>query len=239
MGLLSRKKAANGGEQADSTSPVQSAAQSMGDEDKHDENSEQDDSRPDNEASGNALVAEEKRVEAIEAGAGEDEDAEKEYPKAGALALIVAALLLAVFCVALDNTIISTAIPKITDEFHAVQDVGWYGSAYLLTTCAFQLFFGKCYTFFSIKYVFLAAILVFEIGSAVCGAAPSSIALIVGRAIAGVGSAGVFSGAFLIIANTVPLRKRPAYIGLIGAVYGVASVAGPLMVSYSDISAFQ
>ncbi|KAF2765989.1 MFS general substrate transporter [Teratosphaeria nubilosa] len=145
------------------------------------------------------------------------------------LALITIALCLSVFCMALDNTIISTAIPKITDQFDSIDDVGWYGSAYLLTTCAFQLFFGKLYTFLSIKYVYLTAIVIFEIGSAVCGAAPNSPALIVGRAIAGLGSAGIFSGAVLIVSNTVPLKTRPTYMGMIGGMYGIASVAGPLM----------
>ena len=91
--------------------------------------------------------------------------------------------------------IISTAIPQITDDFASVTDIGWYGSAYLLATCAFQLMYGKLFTFYSIKAVFLSAVLLFEIGSALCGAAPSSIAFIVGRAIAGLGAAGIFSGA--------------------------------------------
>ena len=128
-----------------------------------------------------------------------------------------------------DNTIIATAIPRITDHFQRLEDVGWYASAYLLTTCAFQLLFGKFYTFFSIKWVFLIAIGIFEVGSLVCGVSPTSTALIVGRAIAGLGSAGIFSGALIIIAYTIPLQKRPIYMGLIGAMYGVASVAGPLM----------
>ncbi len=102
-------------------------------------------------------------------------------------------------------------------------------SAYLLTTCAFQLFFGKLYTFFSIKWVYLGAIFVFEIGSVICGAAPTSVALIIGRAVAGVGSAGIFSGALVIIAYAVPLVKRPIFTGIIGGMYGLASVAGPLM----------
>ena len=128
-----------------------------------------------------------------------------------------------------DNTIIATAIPKITDQFQALEDVGWYGSAYLLTTCSFQLFFGKLYTFFPIKWVYLVAIFIFEVGSVVCGAAPNSSALIVGRAVSGLGAAGIFSGALVIIAYTVPLVKRPIYTGIIGAMYGIASVAGPLM----------
>ena len=144
---------------------------------------------------------------------GADEGDEIVYPQGLKLALIILALCLSVFLVALDNTIIATAIPKITDHFKSLGDVGWYGSAYLLTTCALQLFFGKLYTFYSIKSVYLVSIVIFEIGSAVCGAAPSSSALIVGRAVAGIGSAGVFSGALIIIAYTVPLVKRPIYTG--------------------------
>ena len=106
---------------------------------------------------------------------------------------------------------------------------GWYGSSYLLTTCAFQLLFGKFYSFFSIKWVFLFALFVFELGSLVCGVAPNSTALIVGRAVAGLGSAGLFSGALLIVAYTVPLQQRPIYTGFIGAMYGIASVVGPLL----------
>ena len=121
-------------------------------------------------------------------------DDEIEYPHGVKLAIIVVSLCLSIFLMALDNTIIATAIPKITDYFKALDDVGWYGSAYLLTTCAFQLLFGKLYTFFSIKWVYLGAIFVFEVGSVICGAAPTSVALIIGRAVAGVGSAGIFSG---------------------------------------------
>lgn len=128
-----------------------------------------------------------------------------------------------------DNTIIATAIPRITDQFQAIEHVGWYGSAYLLTTCAVQLIFGKLYTFYSAKWVYLFAIFLFEVGSLVCGATPNSVGLILGRAVAGLGAAGVFSGALLIINRSVPLRQRPMYMGIIGSMYGIASVAGPLM----------
>lgn len=177
------------------------------------------------------VSGDEKPVAAIDGEATPEngEDPEIEYPTAIKLTLITIALCLAVFCIALDNTIIATAIPKITDHFKAIDDIAWYGSAYLLTTCSFQLFFGKLYSFLSLKWVFLVALFIFELGSFLCGIAPTSTALIVGRAIAGVGSAGLFSGAILIIANSVPLRSRPSYTGLIGAMYGLASVAGPLM----------
>ena len=89
-------------------------------------------------------------------------------------------LCFAVFCVALDNTIIATAIPYITDQFKNLNDVGWYGSVYLLTTCAFQLLYGKLYKFFSIKLVFLTGLFIFEVGSLICGVAPNSISLIIG-----------------------------------------------------------
>ena len=123
-----------------------------------------------------------------------DAEAAMTYPTGLKLAVIIIGLELAVLCVALDNTIIATAIPRITDDFHALNDVGWYGSAYLLTVSAFQLFFGRLYSIFSIKWTFLGALGVFELGSLICGVAPNSTALIVGRAIAGMGSAGLFSG---------------------------------------------
>ncbi|KAH8885024.1 MFS general substrate transporter [Thozetella sp. PMI_491] len=142
---------------------------------------------------------------------------------------IVASLMLGVFCMALDNTILAVAIPKITDDFHALDDVGWYASAYLLTGCSFQLLFGKLYSLLNVRWVFLTALFIFEVGSLVCGVAPTSNALIIGRAVAGLGSAGIFSGALMCIASVVEVPRRPAFFGLIGGVYGVASVAGPLM----------
>ncbi|KAK3044384.1 MFS sugar transporter [Coniosporium uncinatum] len=175
----------------------------------------------------------EKIQEATQVAVAQDSSAEDgtddvEYPAGWKLALITIALCLSVFCMALDNTIIATAIPRITDQFKALNDVGWYGSAYLLTTCAFQLVYGKIYTMLSIKWTYMVALFIFELGSFICGIAPNSTALIVGRAVAGLGSAGVFSGAILIVAHTVPLRQRPTYTGMIGAMYGIASVAGPL-----------
>ena len=151
------------------------------------------------------------------------------YPTGLRLAIIIIGLELAVLCVALDNTIIATAIPRITDDFHALSDVGWYGSAYLLTLSAFQLFFGRLYNIFNIKWTFLIALFIFELGSLVCGVAPNSMALIVGRAVAGLGSAGLFSGSMIILAFTTPLEKRPLYTSLITAIYGIASVVGPLL----------
>ncbi|EXL66565.1 hypothetical protein FOPG_17267 [Fusarium oxysporum f. sp. conglutinans race 2 54008] len=158
-----------------------------------------------------------------------DDETAALYPMGIKLAVITISLMLAVLCVALDNTIIAVAIPHITDQFHNLNDVGWYASAYLLTTCALQLLFGKLYALFSVKIVFLSALFVFELGSLICGIAPTSTALIIGRAIAGLGSAGIFTGALVMIAHTVAREKRPMFFGLLGGMYGIASVAGPLM----------
>ncbi|KAJ5382714.1 Major facilitator superfamily domain general substrate transporter [Penicillium concentricum] len=152
-----------------------------------------------------------------------------EHPTGPKLALITLALCLGVLLVALDNSIIATAIPKITSQFHSLDDVGWYGSAYLLTTASLQLLFGKFYTFFNVKWTYLVAIGVFELGSLICGVANSSLTLIIGRAVAGIGSAGIFSGSLIMIAHSVALEKRPLYNGLIGGMFGISSVAGPLL----------
>lgn len=142
---------------------------------------------------------------------------------------LAASLALAVLCVALDNTIVATAIPKINDDFHSIGDAGWYASAYLLTNCTFQLVFGKLYSLFPTKWTFLSALAIFEIGSIVCGAAPNATALIVGRAVSGIGAGGLFSGALIIIAITIPLASRPIYIGIISSMFGLASIIGPII----------
>jgi EmrB/QacA subfamily drug resistance transporter len=152
-----------------------------------------------------------------------------EYPSGAKTAVIMVSLYISIFLVALDRTIIGPAIPAITNEFNSIGDIGWYGSSYMLTSAGFILLYGRIYTFFPTKAVFLSGIFLFEAGSAVCGAAQTSTMLIIGRAVAGLGSSGIFTGAILIMLNTVPLHRRPLLQGLFGACFGVASVAGPLL----------
>lgn len=159
-----------------------------------------------------------------------DDEAEENYkPKTLKFWTIMISIFLALFLVALDRTIIGTAIPQITNEFQSLGDIGWYGSAYQLTTSAAQLLFGRVYKFYDIKITFLCCVAVFEIGSVICGAAPNSVVFIVGRAIAGLGSAGIFSGVMIIMIPMIPLRKRPQFQGIFGSVFGVSSVLGPLI----------
>lgn len=177
----------------------------------------------------------------------EYEDAEKNFqPKSLKFWTIVIGMYLSIFLVALvsfavqlhldieltrqqDRTIIATAIPSITDEFNSIQDIGWYGSAYMLTAACFNPISGRVYQLYSTKWVFLLSIVIFEVGSAVCGAAPHSTAFIIGRAIAGLGSAGIFSGGMMIILPLVPLRKRPVFTSMFGMAFGLSSVLGPII----------
>ncbi|GAB1192992.1 hypothetical protein APSETT444_002194 [Aspergillus pseudonomiae] len=122
----------------------------------------------------------------------------------------------------------------LTADHHAKEyPKGWkltvltWGISYLLTTASSQLLIGKFYTIYNIKWVFLTALLIFEVGSAICGAAPNSVALILGRAIAGCGNAGLLSGALLILTHSVPLHRRPLFTAMTGGTYGIAAIAGP------------
>lgn len=145
------------------------------------------------------------------------------------LTLITISLALTVFLVALDEAIIATAIPKITDHFHSLKDVGWYGSAYFLTMCCFQLHYGKLHTYFSSKNVLLVSVSIFELGSLICATSQSSAILITGRAIAGSGAGGIVVGSLIIISKTVPIQERSTYTAAVGSIYGIASIVGPLL----------
>ncbi|KAJ6086429.1 hypothetical protein N7467_005343 [Penicillium canescens] len=153
-----------------------------------------------------------------------------EYPHGARLAAVVFSLMLGMFLVALDNTILGTAIPKITDEFHDLNRVSWYGSAYLMTYgSGFQSTWGKFYKYFPIKLWFLVAVFIFEVGSLICAVAQDPTTLIAGRAIAGFGGSGVGVGVFTIIGFAAPPEKRPQLLGFTGATYGIAAVLGPLI----------
>lgn len=161
----------------------------------------------------------------------EEEEAEDESKYLSGLKLwtLSFGLCLTTFVIALDNTIIATAIPKITSVFNSLEDVGWYGSSYLLTTTSLQPSFGKVYTYFDVKYTYLVALIIFEVGSVICAAATSSPMFIVGRAIAGAGAAALYSGGMTIIGFSVPLRKRAIYIAALSSMFGIASVVGPIL----------
>ncbi|KAJ8133436.1 hypothetical protein O1611_g182 [Lasiodiplodia mahajangana] len=152
-----------------------------------------------------------------------------DQPGTRRLFLIMIGLCLAVVLTGMDQTILATATPIISDEFGALTDISWWSNAYLLTLSSFQLFYGKLYSLFSIKLVYLGAIALFEVGSLICTVAPNSIALIVGRAIAGLGAAGIFSGGVLITTKLIPLSKRAGYLGIMSGAFGLAAIIGPFI----------
>ncbi|KAK7749625.1 hypothetical protein SLS53_000203 [Cytospora paraplurivora] len=158
-----------------------------------------------------------------------DETNPEEYPAGWSLFVMVVALVLSVFLINLDMTIVATAIPRITDEFHGLGDVSWYSSAFFMTTAGFQSAWGKVYKYFPLKTTYLTSLFIFELGSLICGVAPNSTTLIVGRAIAGVGAGGFGTGSFTIIAFAAEPKKRPMLSGILGASYGVSAVVGPLI----------
>ncbi|KIX09015.1 uncharacterized protein Z518_00093 [Rhinocladiella mackenziei CBS 650.93] len=152
-----------------------------------------------------------------------------EYPGPLALTLIVLGICLSVFTISLDRNIITTAIPDITARFHSYDDIGWYGSAYLLTASAFQPVYGRIYMSFATKSSFLTALVIFEIGSLLAAICSSSSLLIVGRAIQGLGSAGLLTGAFVVGTHSVRLQHRPVLFAAVGILYGVGALCGPLL----------
>ncbi|PGH02378.1 hypothetical protein GX51_04686 [Blastomyces parvus] len=154
---------------------------------------------------------------------------QREYPTGAKFWLIILTIGAILILTAVDMNIVATAVPSITDHFHTVADVGWYSSAFRLCVCAFQFLFGKAYTLFSVKRLFLLANAISIAGSLISGAATTSTMLVIGRAVAGLGSAGLFSGCFAILVQSVPLRRRPMFVGLVGGIEGVATLAAPLL----------
>ncbi|KAI5476421.1 MFS transporter, partial [Pseudohyphozyma bogoriensis] len=145
------------------------------------------------------------------------------------LALCFTGMLLSVFLIALDQTILSPALPVIASKFEALTQIAWISSAYFLTQTAFLLLYGQILTCFDRKWTFLLSISLFEIGSLICGVAPNVDVLIFGRAFAGCGAAGIFVSCLSIIADVTRLEDRPKLLGLFGGVFAVSSVIGPLL----------
>ncbi|TIC90439.1 Efflux pump roqT [Colletotrichum higginsianum] len=148
------------------------------------------------------------------------------------LYMLLVSLYLSVFCLAMDKTMLSPALGAITSEFGTVKDVGWYTSSYLLSSAAVQPLYGTIYKSFNTKWNYMTAIVVFEIGSLMAALASTSSLLILGRAICGLGDAGIASGTYVILAKALPIHKRAVFFGLLGAVWGIASVLGPLLGGY-------
>ncbi|MYQ76288.1 MULTISPECIES: MFS transporter [unclassified Streptomyces] len=143
--------------------------------------------------------------------------------------LVFVGLMLTLLLAALDQMIVATALPKIVGELHGLEKMSWAVTAYLLASTIGLPLYGKLGDLFGRKGVFQFAIVVFVVGSALAGWSRTMDQLIAFRAIQGIGGGGLMIGVQAIIADVVPPRERGRFMGLIGAAFGLASVAGPLL----------
>ncbi|MER5358716.1 MFS transporter [Streptomyces sp. NPDC002785] len=143
--------------------------------------------------------------------------------------LVFLGLMLTLLLAALDQMIVATALPKIVGELHGLEKMSWAVTAYLLASTIGLPVYGKLGDLFGRKGVFQFAIVVFVIGSALAGWSRTMDELIAFRAVQGIGGGGLMIGVQAIIADVVPPRERGRFMGLIGAAFGLASVAGPLL----------
>jgi EmrB/QacA subfamily drug resistance transporter len=145
------------------------------------------------------------------------------------LRLIFAALILVVLIAALDQTIVSTALPTIVGDLGGLAHLSWVVTAYLLASTVVAPVYGKLGDLYGRKRVLQAALVVFLAGSALCGVAQSMTQLIAYRALQGLGGGGLMVVAMAVVGDLVPPRDRGRYQGLFGAAFGVSTVAGPLL----------
>ncbi len=130
---------------------------------------------------------------------------------------------------ALDQSIVGTALPRIVSDLGGLNHLAWVVTAYLLTSTASTPLWGKISDLYGRRLIFQITIVIFLIGSALCGLATSMPQLIIFRAIQGIGGGGLMAIAFAIIGDVIPARERGRYTGYFGAVWGFASLAGPLL----------
>jgi EmrB/QacA subfamily drug resistance transporter len=143
--------------------------------------------------------------------------------------LIMASVLLGLFLSALDQTIVATALPAIVSDLNGLALVGWISTGYLLASTAMVPIYGKLSDLYGRRTVLVFGIVVFVLGSALCGLAPTMLMLVAARVVQGIGAAALTSTAFTIPADLFTPAERPRYMGLFGAVFGLASVVGPFL----------
>jgi EmrB/QacA subfamily drug resistance transporter len=147
----------------------------------------------------------------------------------GRILAIYSGLMVALLLAALDQTIVATALPKVVSDLGGITQYSWVFTAYMLGSTITVPLFGKLGDAHGRKPLFIVAIVIFLIGSALCGAAQNMWELVVFRAVQGVGAGGLFPLTLAMVGMIVPPRDRGRYQGLIGSVFAASSIAGPLI----------
>ncbi|EFA77096.1 major facilitator superfamily protein [Heterostelium album PN500] len=143
--------------------------------------------------------------------------------------IIFSGLMMSLFLSSLDMTIVATALPAIAEDLGSMDQMSWVITIYLLTSTAISPLFGKFSDIFGKKLTLLFSLVTFLIGSLLCAVSTSMTMLIIVRAIQGIGGGGLMAAVMIVMAEIVPLRQRGKYQGLIGGVYALSSVIGPLV----------
>jgi MFS family permease len=153
-------------------------------------------------------------------------------------AIVVLSILSSTFLFALDNTIVADIQPVIVEHFDSVGKLSWLSVAFLIGAAATNLIWGKIFGQFNGKWTYIFCVFLFEVGSALCGAAPTIDALIIGRALCGVGGSGMYVGVMTLLAATTTIHERPMYVGGTGLTWGLGTVLGPIIGgAFTDSSA--
>ncbi|KAL4877901.1 major facilitator superfamily domain-containing protein [Aspergillus karnatakaensis] len=155
---------------------------------------------------------------------------ETDYPALSTwrLVLVTTGILLTYLIVGIDESIVSTALPTIASEFNSTQDIGAYGSAFLLPQAVMQPFFGKLYAVWNIKPIYLGSLILFEVGSVIAASAQTSSALIGGRALSGIGAVGLTVGGLIMLTTMAKPQVQNLLVGIATAIISISSVLGPL-----------
>ncbi|GAQ43929.1 hypothetical protein AKAW_11042 [Aspergillus niger] len=143
--------------------------------------------------------------------------------------LLVASTLTGSFIYALDNTIVANIAPAIVNHFDAVENLPWLSVGFMIGGVAMVLIYGKLYALFNSKWLYITSTVIFMAASALCGAAPSINAEIVGRVFAGAGGNGMYFGILELLSTNTTSRERPQYLSLTGLVWGLGTVLGPVV----------
>jgi len=156
----------------------------------------------------------------------ESHDGERSHRE---IMVVITALMMAMLLAALDQTIVSTALPTIANDLKGLSKLSWVATAYLLTSAVVTPLYGKISDLFGRKKIFMIAIVIFLVGSALCGLSRTMNELIFFRGLQGLGGGGLMALALAIVGDIIPPRQRGRYQGYFGAVFALSSVAGPLL----------